>query len=246
MTRPEYSDDGSTELALPLDLDPSLSTSRRLCAWCDRPIPARARRDAIYCATRCRQASHRFGRGMIRAELTDRPISVAYADPPYPGKASIYREHPDYAGEVDHAELVDRLVSGWPDGWALSTSAEALPQILRLCPDDVRVAAWLRGPRINTRALRPLASWEPVIYRGGRLKTSETPRTDSLVAAPKARLTDPGRVTGAKPAAFVWWLFELLGLEPHDELADLYPGSGGVTRAFDRFRRVAIENGSST
>lgn len=173
MTRPEYSDDGSIGLVLPLDLDPSPSTSRRLCAWCEGPIPSGSRRDAIYCATRCRQASHRFGRGMIRAELTGRPISVAYADPPYPGKASIYREHPDYAGEVDHAELVNRLVDGWPDGWALSTSAEALPRILRLCPDDVRVAAWLRGPRINTRALRPLASWEPVIYRGGRLKSSE-------------------------------------------------------------------------
>ena len=239
MTRPEYSDDGSTELVLPgLDVV-------RLCAWCKGPIPPRARRDAVYCKTSCRQASHRFGRGMIRAELTDRPISVAYADPPYPGKASIYRGHPDYAGEVDHAELVNRLVDGWPDGWALSTSADALPRILRLCPDDVRVAAWLRGPRINRRALRPLSSWEPVIYCGGRLKTTETPRTDSLVAAAKARLTDPGRVTGSKPAAFVWWLFELLGLEPHDELADLFPGSGGVTRAFDRFRRVAIDNGST-
>ena len=25
------------------------------------------------------------------------------------------------------------------------------------------------------------------------------------------------------PAAFAWWLFELLGLEPHDELVDLFP-----------------------
>ena len=84
-----------------------------------------------------------------------------------------------------------------------------------------------------------------MIYRGGRLKRTPEARIDSLVAFPKARLTDPDRVTGAKPAAFVWWLFELLGLEPHDELADLFPGSGGVTRAFDRFRRVSIDNGST-
>lgn len=97
---------------------------------------------------------------------------------------------------------------------------------------------------MNRRAMRPLASWEPVIYRGGRLKRTPEPRTDSLVLTPKARLTDPRRVIGAKPAGFVWWLFELLGLEPHDELADLYPGSGGVTRAFDRFRRSEISDGS--
>ena len=36
----------------------------------------------------------------------------------------------------------------------------------------------------------------------------------------------------------------LLHVSPHDELADLYPGSGGVTRAFDRFRRSEISDGS--
>ena len=34
--------------------------TRRLCAWCSGPIPARARRDAICCGVRCRQARHRF------------------------------------------------------------------------------------------------------------------------------------------------------------------------------------------
>ena len=29
-------------------------------AWCDGPIPARARRDAVCCSVRCRQARHRF------------------------------------------------------------------------------------------------------------------------------------------------------------------------------------------
>ena len=31
-------------------------------AWCDGPIPARARRDAVCCSVRCRQARHRFVR----------------------------------------------------------------------------------------------------------------------------------------------------------------------------------------
>lgn len=56
---------------------------------------------------------------------------LAYADPPYPGKARLYyREHPDYGGEVDHVELLSRLATY--DGWALSTSAAALPSVLAL------------------------------------------------------------------------------------------------------------------
>ena len=57
-----------------------------------------------------------------------RSLRLAYADPPYPGKAWLYRDHPDYGGEVDNAELVGRL-AGY-DGWALSTSAAALPSVL--------------------------------------------------------------------------------------------------------------------
>lgn len=214
--------------------DPSLLQEQRLCRWCEGPIPDRARRDSIYCATRCRQAAHRFGRERLRAETATEPISVAYADPPYPGRAELYRAHPDYGGEVDHAELVNRLVSEFPDGWALSTSAEALPAVLPLCPDGTRVAAWVRGVRPNPRARRPQNGWEPVLWRGGRLRPATIPgrRSDVLVHHAKARTTDPGRVIGAKPAAFAWWLFELLGLGPGDELADLYPGSGGIGRAW--------------
>ena len=49
-------------------------------------------------------------------------MRLAYADPPYPGQAKRwYEDHPDYGGEVDHAQLVERLESY--DGWALHTSA---------------------------------------------------------------------------------------------------------------------------
>ena len=36
-------------------------------------------------------------------------MRIAYADPPYPGCAHLYEGHPDYAGEVDHADLCRRL-----------------------------------------------------------------------------------------------------------------------------------------
>jgi len=97
-------------------------------------------------------------------------MKFAYADPPYPGQAKRwYGKHPDYAGEVDHAELIARLEADYPDGWALSSNAVSLPTILRLCPIDIRVAAWH-----NTNSQPPGAiggwwwSWEPVIVRGGR------------------------------------------------------------------------------
>jgi hypothetical protein len=227
-----------------------LFTVTRSCAWCKQLIPARARRDSITCSKSCRQARHRFMRSVgvagsgldvscpARGEpsRSDCPLQVrriAYADPPYPGKSHYYRDHPDYAGEVDHADLICRLQLEH-DGWALSTSAAALPAVLRLCPDSVRVAAWHRGER-PTRSRYPLSAWEPVIYVPARpLETSSGPdrRTDSLVHGVSAMLSLPGRVIGTKPAAFCRWLFGLLAALPGDEFVDLYPGSGAVWHAW--------------
>ena len=128
---------------------------RRVCAWCTGPIPDRARRDAICCSVRCRQARHRFLRaaGQAGPVAGGRPRRLAYADPPYPGKARRYRGHPDYAGEVDHAALIRRL-AGY-DGWALSTSAEALPGVLAAVP--ARGAGGGLAPR-RTAHRQPVAA----------------------------------------------------------------------------------------
>lgn len=164
----------------------------------------------------------------------------AYADPPYPGKSrKYYGAHRDYAGEVDHRALIARLEAEFPDGWALSTSAAALPSVLALCPPGAAVAAWHRGP-MPARSYRPVNAWEPVIYFGGRgidpsTLTGATRRVDSLVHVNKPRLTDPNRVIGAKPAMFARWMFDLLGAQPHDHFTDLFPGSGGIARAWEAF-----------
>jgi hypothetical protein len=223
---------------------------RRICAWCRQPIPERARRDSVCCSKRCRQARHRFLQavGYAEAVAPGRPLRFAYADPPYPGRAWIYRDHPDYGGEVDHAALIRRLRIQY-DGWALSTSAEALPAVLALCPPDVRVAAWHRGER-PTRSAWPLRAWEPVIYRAGRQlirDAGESRRTDSIVCGVSAVTTLPGRVIGAKPAAVCRWIFDLLGAGPGDTLDDLFPGSGAVSRAWAAFTdasRVATGDAS--
>ena len=49
-------------------------------------------------------------------------MRIGYADPPYPGCADLYRDQPDYAGEVDHAALVAQLELEF-DGWVLHTAA---------------------------------------------------------------------------------------------------------------------------
>lgn len=244
----------------------------RSCAWCGGAIPARARRDAITCSQPCRQARHRVVRYAAAGRDASLPAGadpsrpagaarrLAYADPPYPGKAHYYRGHPDYAGEVDHAALLSRLATY--DGWALSTSARALPAILALAVAQdlpVRVAAWIRGPRPHATARHALNAWEPVIYvpvasaggdpsraaaatrRAGPHDVSrvdqplQARRLDVLTHGVSPMLTLPGRVIGAKPAAFCRWMFDLVGATPHDILDDLYPGSGMVGKTWALF-----------
>ena len=178
-------------------------------------------------------------RGRPRSRRPGRPLRLAYADPPYPGNARLYRGHPDYAGEVDHAALIRRLAAY--DGWALSTSAAALPAVLALCPPGVRVAAWHRGERPTREPVaaervgaghlprRPPDRPARHPARGGAL--------DSLVHGVSPLTTLPGRVIGTKPAAFCRWMFTLLGAAPGDSLDDLFPGSGAVARAWAAFTR---------
>jgi hypothetical protein len=67
-----------------------------------------------------------------------------------------------------------------------------------------------------------------------------TRRTDSLVCGVSAMTTLPGRVVGAKPAAFCRWIFELLGARFDDLFDDLFPGSGSVTRAWHAFSTGSV------
>ena len=206
------------------------------CGWCEGPVYA-SRVDARYCSKVCRQAAHRAG--VARAESSDgRSLRLAYADPPYPGLSRRYYEgHPDYAGEVDHRELLSRLQAF--DGWALSTSVRALPIVLALCAvldleERVRVAAWIRGPRPHQSG-RLLVGWEPVVYVPARPPERQT--VDVLVGpVPRPRPTLPGSVIGMKPPAFCSWMFGLLGARLGDSLEDLYPGSGIVGRSWELYQ----------
>jgi hypothetical protein len=161
-------------------------------------------------------------------------MRFAYADPPYPGCAYLYQAHPDFAGEVDHAALVERLVRDFPDGWALSTSSPALKRVLALCPDEARVSAWVKPFASFKPNVNPAYAWEPVIWMGGRKRdrTEETVR-DWV----SCNITLRKGLTGAKPVEFCFWLFHLLGMQRGDEFADLFPGTGVVARAWEAFQR---------
>lgn len=162
----------------------------------------------------------------------------AYADPPYPGQAKrLYGKHPDYAGEVDHRTLIARLTYEY-DGWALSTSMKALPSVLRHCPDNVYVLAWVK-PISPPMGDHRIYNWEPLIMRPLRQPGPGYVRM-SITASPPQFTFRPrpaSHVIGEKPAAFAEWLFEAAGLVPGDRFVDLYPGSGAVGRAWDEWRR---------
>lgn len=162
-------------------------------------------------------------------------MRFAYADPPYPGmSARYYGDHRDFQGEVDHEELVARLVDDYPDGWALSTSSKTMRDVLNLCPIDCWVGVWTKPipPRYSRR---PTVAWEPVIFRGGRpLRDDGTTVKDWVYAVPPR--THPEQLVGLKPPDFSWWVFDCLGALPIDQLDDLYRGSGAVTEAWERYR----------
>lgn len=216
------------------------------CGWCKGPLPERApnrdassRRDRRFCGKRCRQNAWKFSRAAVARERAAQPLRVAYADPPYPGKAHLYRDHRDYAGEVDHRALLQRLALY--DGWALSTSSAALPRVCHLALElglHPSVASWHRGPRV-VPAAHPLHAWEPVLYVPARAWALDSGRIDTLEHVARPRYSDPDHVVGSKPSAFSHWVFALLGALPGDELHDLFPGSGGVARAWADYEEAA-------
>lgn len=160
-------------------------------------------------------------------------MRIAYADPPYPGQSKKhYGDHPDYAGEVDHVALVERLRTF--DGWALSTANRSLADILAIT-GPARVLAWNK-PIAPPMSGHGVFGWEPVIVSWARPPASDL--RDTLTCSPEQYTFRPkpeGYVTGAKPPAFCRWVFQWLGARPGDDFTDVFPGSRAVTDAWATF-----------
>lgn len=157
-------------------------------------------------------------------------MRFAYADPPYIGQAKRYYG----CDEVDHAELISRLVEEFPDGWALSASSPSLSVILPLCPTDIRIAVWCKSFCAFKRGVRPAYAWEPVIFRGGRNPVNgyaaAIPEKNGKQTTPKDFIVEPitlrKGLVGAKPEKVCRWILDLLNVAPGDTVVDLYPGTG--------------------
>lgn len=158
-------------------------------------------------------------------------MRFAYADPPYIGQAKAHYSADPRCAEVDHAALIQEL-RGY-DGWALSLSTPSLRQILPLCPEKIRICAWVKPFASFKPGVNPAYAWEPVICVPARARTKKQLTVRDWVSA---NITLKRGLSGAKPEDFSFWLFEFLGVEPEDEFSDLFPGTGAVSRAWEMWR----------
>lgn len=210
----------------------------KVCSWCGASFDT-TRRDSKWCSKRCRQTAFRVRRfGDLRAPDIDAVKHVAYADPPYQGTAKKYYQfHGDYRGEVDHGELIARLQRDYQDGWALSTSARALRDLLPLVPSYARVCAWCKPIGVSGNTEGAHNAWEAlIVVPARRLRPGVR---DFLLAKPA--MGGDSDLMGRKPIAFCVWLFQLLGLVRGDVIDDLFPGSGMVGRTWNELERAAKE-----
>ena len=159
-------------------------------------------------------------------------MKIGYADPPYIGCAHLYKDHPDFAGEVDHQQLIERLETDY-DGWVLHASATARSMAILaplIEPTGARWCNWSKSFAAFKRNVSVAYAWEPVIIKEARKPVvSKRQISRDYIIAP---ITMRRGLIGAKPEAVCHWAFELVGARPEDDLHDLFPGTGAVTMAW--------------
>lgn len=174
-------------------------------------------------------------------------MKMAYADPPYLGCALKFYGDPTYDKIEAHAALIQQLEREYPDGWAYSLSSSSLIPMTEAGVfkgvEGLRIGSWVKPFHAYKKGVRPAYAWEPVIYKGGRNKNPPVPLKGGKAITPKdfvsANITLKKGLTGAKPEAFWFWLFDILGLQPNDEFVDIFPGTGGGDRHWDIFKTRA-------
>lgn len=164
-------------------------------------------------------------------------MKIAYADPPYIGCAHLYRDQESYAGEIDHAELIERLQSEY-DGWILHAAATPKSMAV-LAPlvekiEGARWMSWVKGFAAFKKNVSVAYAWEPVIVKVARkpVVSKRLVMRDWI----QESITLRKGLTGAKPEAVCHWAFEMVGAHPDDDLHDIYPGTGAVTKAWATWR----------
>ena len=164
-------------------------------------------------------------------------MKLGYADPPYPGCSHLYKDHEDYAGEVDHKELINRLNNEF-DGWVLHTASTTLKTILPFVPESARLMARTKGFAAFKKNVSVAYAWEPVIIKAARkpVVSKRLVMRDWV----ECSITLKKGLCGVKPEKVCHWAFEMLGACPDDQLVDLYPGTGAVTQAWKTWKGLFI------
>jgi hypothetical protein len=161
-------------------------------------------------------------------------MKIGYLDPPYPGCAHLYKDHPDYAGEVDHGELIARANAEF-DGWVLHSHVPAIPEMTatlapQIANGEVRVCAWVKTFAAYKRNIPVAYAWEPVYIKAARKPVvSKRDVSRDWIDCP---ITLKKGLKGAKPVKVCHWAFERVAARPDDELIDLFPGTGAVALAW--------------
>lgn len=154
-------------------------------------------------------------------------MRFAYADPPYLGCGNLYDAHHDDSREYDdpeaHRALIQRLCDEYSDGWAMSLHVPSLRTSLPMCPEDARIAAWVKPFASFKPNVTRAWTWEPVIFCGGRPISKEAPTWRDHLAE---NITLKKGLTGAKPWRFCEWVLDGLNYQRGDTLDDLFPGTG--------------------
>ena len=171
-------------------------------------------------------------------------MKAAYADPPYLGcgkkhYGDLHANAAEYDDPMAHKRLIERLGDEF-DCWALSLHEPSLRTILTFCPESVRIGAWVKPFAAFKANVTRAYAWEPVIFNfvRARARTREQDTWRDFVSEP---ITMMRGFPGAKPDAFCFWIFEGLNLQPDDEFVDLFPGSGAVSKAWEKWRSSAPE-----
>jgi hypothetical protein len=137
---------------------------------------------------------------------------------------------------VESAFLLQELEADY-DGWALHTHVPGLLTLSPLLPEGVRVCVWCKRWVPFHKGVGVAHAWEPVLVKACRRRPG--PEGDRPVVRDwlDTMPTFSKGVAGAKPPEVCAWIFELAGLEYEDELVDLFPGSGAVTKAWEEWSR---------
>lgn len=169
-------------------------------------------------------------------------MRFAIADPPYYGYAKafygdLHAEAAEYDDLATHAKLIERL-NGY-DGWAMHMTSGNLKDILPLCPAEARVMAWVKPFASFKPGVGVAYAWEPVVVHGGRKREHDQGTVRDWCAV---NIALKKGLAGAKPRAVVWWLLEVLNVQPDDEVDDLFHGSGEVANAIEVWREAQTGN----